>query len=163
MDIEALLEEGLALRMADDVELVAIRAREELTRFTGGRIHQNVATVDTVLYVRAWVEGKFGVAETNDLSPGGLKEALEQAVRIARAQSSPAGYSPPEPRPIAAVAACDEATWAATPEERAALVARAVKEASSLGFNASGSLSTGGMEVWVLSSRGVEAHHRGSQ
>ena len=163
MNIEALLEEGLALRMADDVELVAIRAREELTRFTGGRIHQNVATADTVLYVRAWVEGKFGVAETNDLSPEGLKEALKQAAKIARAQSSPAGYWPPEPKPIVAVAACDEATWAATPEERAALVAQAVKEPNALGFNASGSLSTGGREVWVLSSRGVEAHHRGSQ
>jgi len=163
LNIEGVLEEGLRLKGADVVELVAVRQREELTRFTGGRIHQNVATEGVVLYARAWVEGRFGVAETNDLSPGGLKEALRQAARIARAQGSPAGYWPPEPKPIAAVAADDEATWAATPEERAALVARAVKEPNSLGFNASGSLSTGGMEVWVLSSKGVEAHHRGSQ
>lgn len=162
MNIEALLEEGLALGMADDVELVALREREELTRFTGGQIHQNVATSDTVLYVRAWVDGRFGVVETNELSPEGLRRALTRAVEIARAQSTPAGYTPPEPRPIEPVAAFDEETWAATPEARAELVAQAVKEANHIGFNASGSLATGGLELWVLSSRGVEAHHRSS-
>lgn len=162
MDVAALLEEGLAQRTADEVELLAIRKREELTRFADCEIHQNVAALDTVIYVRAWAEGKVGVAETNEVSPEGLRRALERATELARAQRTPAGYFPPEPKPITPIQAFDEATWAATPEERAELGARAVREARELGYNASGAISTGGMELWVTSTRGVEAHHRGS-
>jgi len=160
--VETLLEGVLQKRVADELELVAIRNREELTRFTDCQIHQNVAATDTVVYVRAWADGKTAVVQTNDLRATGLNRAAKEAAAMARAQTRPAGYAPPEPRPAQAVTTWDEATWEADPDERAQLVARAVAGAKTRGFNASGSLSTGGGELWVQSTRGVNAHHRSS-
>lgn len=162
MNVEALLDGVLGKKVADELELVAIRGREELTRFTDCQIHQNVASVDTTVHIRAWVDGKAGVVTTNDLTADGLGRAAQGAAQIARAQTRPAGYAPPDPRPVEEVGAWDEATWEASPAERAALVARAVKGAAELGFNASGSLSTGGAEIWVRTTRGVDARHRTS-
>ena len=159
---EKALEEAKKLRVADDLELILIREREELTRFTFGHIHQNVAAEDAVLFVRAWVEGKTGVAQTNDLSPEGIKRAAEEAAKLAKAQTKPAGYEPPGPSPYPEVQAFDEETWNATPALRAELVGRAVAEANKLGFNASGSLATGGEEIWIVTTRGVNAHFRAS-
>lgn len=162
MNLEALLEGVLNKGIADELELVAIRSREELTRFTDCQVHQNVAAVDTTVHVRAWVDGKTGVVTTNDLTARGLARAAKEGATMARAQTRPAGYAPPDPRPVDEVEGWDEATWEAAPEERAGLVARAVKEAGALGFNASGALATGGAELWVRSTRGVDVHHRTS-
>ncbi len=160
--METLLEGVLKKGIADDLELVAIRSREELTRFTDCQIHQNVAAVDTTVHIRAWVDGKTGVVTTNDLTAEGLVRAARDAAGMARAQTRPAGYAPPEPRPVQDVEAWDEATWEADPQVRAELVARAVKGAAALGFNASGSLATGGGEIWVRTTRGIDVHHRTS-
>jgi len=162
MKVEALLEGVLNQEIADELELIAIRSREELTRFTDCAIHQNVAATDTGVHVRAWVDGKAGVVHTNDLSSAGLARATGDAAAMARAQTRPAGYSPPVPLPVQEVQTWDEATWEADPAERARLVARVVKGAAAIGFNASGSLSTGGAEIWVRSTRGVDVHHRTS-
>lgn len=150
------------MKVADDLEILAIRDREELTRFTSCHIHQNVASSDTVIYVRAWVDGKIGVAQTNDLSLRGLKRAVEEAAALAQAQTKPAGYEPPGPEPTPPVEAWDEATWDASPEDRAELVGRAVAGAKGLGFNASGSLATGGGEIWIRTTRGISAYFRSS-
>lgn len=160
MHPERVLEEVPRLRLADELEVLVLRGREELTRFTFGHIHQNVAEEDAVVYVRAWVEGKTGVAQTNEVSLEGLRRAAEEAVKLARAQTKPAGYEPPGPASYPRVAAFDEATWDASPALRAELVRRAVAEANRLGFNASGSLSTGGDEIWIRTTRGVDAHFR---
>ncbi|MFN3346416.1 MAG: TldD/PmbA family protein [Candidatus Bipolaricaulaceae bacterium] len=162
MHPERILAEVPSLRGADDWEVLVLRGREELTRFTFGHIHQNVAEEDTVVYVRAWVDGKTGVAQTNEVSPAGLRRAAQEAAELARAQTKPAGYEPPGPAPHPEIAAFDEATWNASPALRAELVARAVAEANRLGFNASGSLSTGGDEIWIRTTRGVQAHFRRS-
>lgn len=155
-----LLERAVREKVADDLELILIRGREELTRFTHGHIHQNVAEEDAVLYVRAWVEGKIGVAQTNDLSWEAVRRTMEEATKLARAQTKPAGYEPPGPASYRDVPAFDEATWNASPALRADLVRRAVSEANKLGFNASGSLATGGEEIWIRTTRGVNAHFR---
>lgn len=162
MNVEALLDGLLDNKVADELELVAIRSREELTRFTACQIHQNVASSDTTVHIRAWVDGKAGVVTTNDLTAGGLARAVRDTAEIARAQTRPAGYAPPDPRPVEEVAAWDEATWDASPDERARLVARAVEGAAAIGFNASGALATGGAELWIRSTRGVNAYHRTS-
>ena len=162
MHPERILEEVPSLRVADELEVLVLRGREELTRFTFGHIHQNVAEEDTVVYVRAWVDGKIGVAQTNELSVEGLRRVAREAAELARAQTKPAGYEPPGPAPYPEVSAFDEATWDASPALRAELVARAVAEANALGFNASGSLSTGGDEIWIRTTRGVQAHFRRS-
>lgn len=158
--LEGLLEKAVRERVADELEFILIRGREELTRFTYGHIHQNVAEEDAVLFVRAWVEEKTGVAQTNDLSWEGIKRAAEEAANLAKSQTKPAGYEPPGPAAYPEVAAFDEATWNASPALRAELVRRAVAEANKLEFNASGSLATGGEEIWIRTTRGVDARFR---
>lgn len=160
MHPERILEEVPRLRVADDLEVLVLHSREELTRFTFGHIHQNVAEEDTVVYVRAWVGGKTGVVQTNEVSLEGLRRAAREAAELARAQTQPAGYEPPGPAPYPQVEAFDEATWNASPALRAELVRRAVAEANRLGFNASGALATGGDAIWIRTTRGVEAHFR---
>lgn len=160
--VERVLEKTVKEKAADDLEFILIRGKEELTRFTFGHIHQNVAEENAVLYVRAWVEGKTGVAQTNDLSAEGIRRTVRLAVELARSQTRPAGYEPPGPSPYPEVQAYDEATWNASPELRAELVRRAVGEAKKLGFNASGSLSTGGDEIWIRTTRGIDARFRTS-
>ncbi len=163
MNVEALLDKALTYNRVDEMELLAIRSRDELTRFTDCQIHQNVASDQIRLYVRAWVDGKTGVAETNEATEKGVQRAVAIAAQLARSQTRPAGYNPPEPKTHEEVAAWDEETWNASPDERADLVARAVKGAREAGFASSGSLTTGGGEIWVASSRGVRAHTRTSQ
>lgn len=158
--LEGLVEKAMKERVADELEFILIREREELTRFTYGHIHQNVAAEDAVVYVRAWVEGKTGVAQTNDLSWEGIRRAAQEAAELAKAQTKPAGYEPPGPATYPEVQAFDEATWNASPSLRAELVRRAVAEANRLGFNASGSLATGGEEIWIRTTRGVDARFR---
>ncbi len=160
MQVEQLLEAGLKEKGPDELELVVIRDRDELTRFTGCHIHQNVASLDTTVFVRAWAGGKIGVAQTNELTKQGLRRAIKAAWAVAQAQSKPAGYEPPSPQKIQPLEAFDEETWEATPAQRAELVARAVAGAKKLGFNASGSLNTGGGEIWIRSTRGVDAYFR---
>ncbi|MGQ9700417.1 MAG: TldD/PmbA family protein [Candidatus Bipolaricaulaceae bacterium] len=160
MSLVERLERLTREKIADELELLLIRSREELTRFTHGHTHQNVAEDDAVLYVRAWVEGKTGVSQTNDLSEEGMRRAAGEAAKLAQAQSKPAGYEPPGPAAYATPNAFDEATWEAPPALRADLVRRAVAEANKIGFNASGSLATGGDEIWICTSRGVNAHFR---
>ncbi|MCX7844808.1 MAG: TldD/PmbA family protein [Candidatus Bipolaricaulota bacterium] len=160
MHPERILEEVPRLRVADDLEVLVLHSREELTRFTFGHIHQNVAEEDTVVYVRAWVGGKTGVVQTNEVSLEGLRRAAREAAELARAQTQPAGYEPPGPAPYPQVEAFDETTWNASPALRAELVRRAVAEANRLGFNASGALATGGDAIWIRTTRGVEAHFR---
>jgi predicted Zn-dependent protease len=160
--LEGLLEKAVRERVADDLEFIVIRGREELTRFTFNHIHQNVAEEDTVLFVRAWVEGKTGVAQTNDLSQEGIRRTVREAVELARAQTKPAGYEPPGLSPYPEIQAYDEATGNASPGLRAKLVGRAVAEAKKLGFNASGSLATGFEEIWIRTTRGIDARFRSS-
>jgi len=162
VNVQTLLDGVVKKRIADELELVVIRSREELTRFTDCQIHQNVAAVDTTVHVRAWVDGKAGVVTTNELTARGLARAASDAATMARAQTRPAGYAPPDPLPVQEVEDWDPATWEADPQARAELVARAVHGAAGAGFNASGALSTGGAELWIRSTRGVDVHHRTS-
>ncbi|MFO8034567.1 MAG: TldD/PmbA family protein [Candidatus Bipolaricaulota bacterium] len=163
MNIEGLLDKALAYERVDDLEVLAIRTRDELTRFTDCQIHQNVASDEVRLYLRAWVDGKTGVAETNEATEEGVRRAAQVAEGLARRQTKPAGYSPPGPQPAPDVPAWDQETWDASPKMRAELVARVVKGPKEEGFNSSGSLSTGGGEIWVASTTGVRAHTKSTR
>ncbi len=163
MSVERLIDTALAYEGVDELEVLAIRARDELTRFTDCQIHQNVASDEVRLFLRAWVEGKTGVAETNEATEEGVRRALEVAEKLARGQTKPAGYNPPEPQPAPDVPSWDAETWDASPQLRAELVSRVVRGAKEAGFNSSGSLATGGGELWVASTRGVRAYTKSTR
>lgn len=145
---------------ADAVEVLLTRDDTALTRFAESRIHQNTARVDGEARVRVVVDGaRVGVVATNDLSPAGLREAAAAAVEAARVTPPDeefAGFAPPAT--YASAGTDDDATAAATPAERAALVATMLGHLGS-GMVAAGTAETGRHEVAVVSSLGVAASH----
>ena len=158
-----LVERGeavLDIEGADAVEVYLTREDSALTRFAESQIHQNTARVDGEARVRVVVDGsRVGVVATNDLSPEGLRTAARDAVEVARVTPPDedfAGFAPPGTYEPAGLD--DPATAAASPAERAALVAALLGDVRP-GMVAAGTAETARHEVAVVSSLGVRAYH----
>jgi len=81
---EALAQRVLALSPADATEAVLAAEDHRLTRFTHNVIHQNVAAAQTTVRVRAIIDGRAGVAATNDVRDESLERVVARACEIAR-------------------------------------------------------------------------------
>ncbi|HEV7179999.1 MAG TPA: DNA gyrase modulator, partial [Candidatus Baltobacteraceae bacterium] len=81
---EALARRVAGLSSADQTEVLVMDENSALTRFTHNAIHQNVAHADTMISVRAVVGGCTGVARTNALDDGALRDVVERSLTIAR-------------------------------------------------------------------------------
>src|SRR5215471_18229417 len=111
-----------------DVEAILGAGTSALTRFANNTIHQNVAERTGYLSVRALIDGRTARATTNALDRDSIRHAVEQAVAITR-------LAEPDPDLPRMGDACTpretprwfEATGAATPEDRAAAVAKAIE------------------------------------
>jgi predicted Zn-dependent protease len=139
---------------ADGVEVLFMHEWGGLTRFASSSIHQSTAREDTGLRVRVVVNGRTGVAGTNDFSPEGARAAAASAIEMAAvAVADPAfpGLAPADP--IEDPSRFDEATAATTPERRAEGVAELVG-ACPEGFAAAGAFETMGSEVAILNTEG---------
>jgi predicted Zn-dependent protease len=161
--VSDLLDLGAAaLRVdgADAVEVHLTRDDAALTRFAESRVHQNTARVDGEARVRVVVDGsRVGVVATNDLSPDGVSAAAAAAVEAARVTPPDTDFAGlPGPAAYGGAAHDDAATGAATPGDRAALVAAML---GGLGGDmvAAGTAETGRHEVAVVNSLGVAAYH----
>jgi predicted Zn-dependent protease len=159
-DLTDLAGAALDAAGADAVEVHLTRHDSALTRFAESRIHQNTARIDGEARVRAVVDGsRVGVVATNDLSPGGLREAARAAVEAARVtprDESFAGLAPPATYGTAGVD--DAATGEASPAERAALVTAMLSHLGA-GMVAAGTAESGRHEVAVVNTHGVSAYH----
>jgi predicted Zn-dependent protease len=123
-EIRRVSQAALELPGTDGVEVLFMHEWGGLTRFAKSSIHQSTWREDTGLRVRVVVDGRVGVAGTNDLSPAGVVAAAESAREMA-------GVVAPDPlfpglAPQNAVhddSGFDEATANTTPEHRAEGVA----------------------------------------
>jgi predicted Zn-dependent protease len=160
LDLLDLGTAALSVDGADAVEVLLTRDDTALTRFAESRVHQNTARVDGEARVRVVVDGaRVGVVATNDLSSDGLRAAARAAVETARVtppDTEFAGLASPGTYGTAAVD--DAATAAASPAERAALVATMLSHLGA-GMVAAGTVETGRHEAAVVSSLGVAAYH----
>ena len=145
---------------ADAVEILLTRDDTALTRFAESRVHQNTARVDGEARVRVVVDGaRVGVVATNDLTAEGLRLAAAAAVEAARVTPPDEGFAGlAVPGPYETAGVDDAATGAASPAERAALVATMLGHLGA-GMVAAGTAETGRHEVAVLNSLGVAAYH----
>ena len=80
IDRQALAELVLGFSKADETEVSVYFEDNRLTRFTRNAIHQNIATQDVVVRIRAIVGGATGVIDTNDLRESSLKGAMVSSV-----------------------------------------------------------------------------------
>ena len=104
-------------------EVVAAHSAEALTRFANSAIHQNVADATTTVHLRLHLNGRTAGGSTTRTDAEGLQSLVERTIAAARlSPPDPAwpGLTPPTALPPDA--GYDEATAAATPQERAARV-----------------------------------------
>ena len=149
----------LSSSRADQTEILVLGDDNQLTRFANSYVHQNVATQDVEIRVRAVIGKKIGVASTNDLSPESLERVVDVAMEIARYQpENPDFVSLPGPMQIRTAEAFVEATAACTPEARAKAVGDICRHAAENRLVASGAFSTVTYEFAVANSLGIFAH-----
>ncbi|TYB36247.1 TldD/PmbA family protein [Micromonospora sp. AP08] len=106
-----------------EAEVVVTRADLALTRFANSFIHQNVAESGTTVRLRLHADGRTAAGSGSLVDADGLTALVERTLAAARlCPPDPAwpGLTPPAPVPSGA--AVDEATAAASPDERAARV-----------------------------------------
>ncbi len=132
-----------------------------LTRFTQNAIHQNLAERDTSIRLRTLVDGRTGVAATNDLSDAGLRAVVARAQTIAElAPHEP--NAPPlshSPRVTAPRGAFDPAVAAATPERRAQIAADVFRVAEAGGVWVAGYVTTERSGTTLANTRGTRASY----
>ncbi|MFI5494931.1 TldD/PmbA family protein [Actinoplanes sp. NPDC051859] len=116
-----------------EAEVVAAHSAEALTRFANSAIHQNVADATTTVRLRLHLDGRTAGGSTTVTSTEGLRSLVERTLAAAR-------LSPPDatwpgltaPTELRSAPAYDEATAAAGPQDRAALVRAFVDAAGGL-------------------------------
>ena len=143
-----------------EVEAIVTSGEHALTRFANSTIHQNVAEATRYLSVRAVIDGRTARSGTNRLDAEGIRRVVEEAVAITRLQEPDPELLPlagPEAYPQ--VDRWDEATAAATPDDRAVAVADAIAVVDAAGQTAAGIYSTDATRFSLMNTRGVVAHY----
>ena len=164
--VEELLDAALRASSAEATEALYLGQDSALTRFATNRIHQNVREHDATLQVRVIDRERIGVASTNLLDDGGIRDVVERAMAIAqRSAPNPRAAVLPEPDgrehdpELGFVAATAEAGAAVRAEGARAIIAAGEAK----GLQSSGSFSTSVMTVAVANSHGIRARHRSSR
>ncbi len=80
---EAIAQRALEHSTADQTEVIVQVADAALMRFARGISNQNVASITHAISVRAIVDGRTGVASTNDLSDSSIAAVVERAIALA--------------------------------------------------------------------------------
>jgi predicted Zn-dependent protease len=154
----------LARSHADATEAIVTTQRRALTRFTHEFIHQNVDVDEVHVRVRAVVDGRTGVAETNRTDDAALDDAVERAARIA-------GFAPrdDEAPPLAdavetsaPAGAFVDATAESGADARAAVAARIFAQAQRHDCWSSGYVTTSAGGVTIATSNGALASFDGT-
>lgn len=159
----AVVDSVLDASPADQTEALLLAGTTALTRYADSAIHQNVASTDATLVVRAVLGKRIGVARTNRLGPDDVREAVDAAVRLARVQRPNEEFvSLPEAGPPPEVPAYARRTERATPEARADAVRDVISVMADRGVRAYGALETSTHTTAVTNSLGVRATTKGT-
>ncbi len=148
-------------RGVDECELLYTKSASALTRFTANRIHQGTDTYGRSLRVRAIVDGRQGVYETDRFDQDSISAAIQRAGDIARllpASRRPAAL--PASLPVADSVAYHESTARALAYDRAHLVREMVDLATPRGVEVSGAISTSEETICVVNTRGTESYQQ---
>jgi PmbA protein len=161
MNFKAIAELVISESRADETEVLALEQDESLTRFANNCIHQNVTERNVQITVRSVIGTKVGIAVSNDLRPGSLKQLTSRAHHAARLQpDNPEFKGLPGPEKPTAVSAFDAAVAECTPEARAAYVGTICRKAAAAGCTAAGSMTTSALSIGIANSKGIFAEHQ---
>jgi PmbA protein len=143
---------------AEQAEALVASSSAALTRFANNRVHQNVASEDISVSVRAVLGRRVGVASTNRTDDDALAACCAAAVDAARlAPEDPDFPGLPAPRPISTPdrVAAGSLTYGA--DARAAAAGAIIAQSESRGLTAAGTVSVAAQAIAVANSLGVDA------
>jgi predicted Zn-dependent protease len=159
-EARALLAEAVASSGAEHTTVLLEAHDASLTRFANNEIHQNVASTQRTLTVRAMEGLRVGWASTNRVDAAGLREVTDRARNLARlSPEDPEAPGPAGPQAYEPISGHVDATARCTPEERAEAIAPVVRAAQERGLNAAGALSTAANVLAIADSGGLFAYH----
>jgi PmbA protein len=160
-ELRELAERVLRLSDADETEVEIHAGVDALTRFANNTIHQNVAERDLNVSVRTVLDGRTARATTNKVDEDGLRRVIAASMALARSQpKDPALLPMPGPQKYAKVDRYFDSTAAATPQDRARVVARICKLAAEKKQTTAGIFSTAAGTMLLANSRGLFAEYR---
>ena len=160
-EMRRLAERVLSFSDADETEVEIDAAADALTRFANNTIHQNVAEQIVTVSVRTVFDGRTARAGTNKTDEESLRRAVAASARLARSQpKNPDLLRMPGPQKYPKVNRYFAATAAATPEQRAIAVTKAIALAETNGQTAAGIYTTGANAMAIANSAGLFAAHR---
>jgi PmbA protein len=156
-ELLALGDGALASLAHGEAEVIIADTRSELTRFAGNEIHQSVAERSRHIRVRLVDGGRTGVGEVrgHDGRAVALAFAAAEDSRRVTTTSDVSPLPAPAPGDRDDPVAFADATAAATPQERAELVAIITGAARARGVNAYGALSTTTSTSAIITSAGL--------
>lgn len=154
------LEHVLKLSSAAQTEVMLQAESNALTRFAGNRIHQNMGSNGCQLTIRTLEGEGIGHASTNLLDDESLRQALNWARQVARSGRIPA--RPPnlaEPQQYREIRNYFETTARCSPADRAEMARMIIEEASAMGAEAAGAVSSSVNSLAIANSKGLRAFH----
>jgi predicted Zn-dependent protease len=163
-ELQDLAERVLRLSDADETEVHIDFVADALTRFANNTIHQNVAERMLNVSVRTVYDGRTARASTNKTDDDSLRRAVVASGTLARSQPKNPDLLPMAgPQKYAQVQRYFPATAGATPEDRAAAVAKVTELAEHKRQTAAGIFSTGASVTAMVNSKGLFASYRQSR
>jgi len=161
---EALAAKTLGFSSADQTEVVVAGSDTALTRFTHEACNQNVAANDLLVSVRTVIDGRTGVASTNQLDDRSLRDVVERSIALARVATSvplvPKMAS--DAAPAAPAHAFDAATAGADAGRRGEMAGAIFREAEAAGYWSAGFVATSHKGITVTNSSGALASFDGT-
>jgi PmbA protein len=143
---------------ADEAEALVFAQVSALTRFANNRIHQNVASEDLAVSVRAVVGKRVGVASTNHVNEAGLAAVCAAAVEAARtSRQDPEFPGLPAGGPVEHPSRAHASTRLFGPHERGEAVRAIIKQSSRRGCTAAGTVAVNDAVVAVANTVGADA------
>lgn len=166
-EVIRLLEATLERSSSGRTEALFLGQDSALTRFANNQVHQNVREHDATVQVRVVDDERVGVASTNRLDDGGLRDVVERAAAIAqRSAPNPRAAVMPDPDggaeydpDLGFVAATAEAG----PELRAEGARAVIEAGKARGLDVAGSFATSVTTMAVASTRGIRSYHRATR
>lgn len=161
--IKQLTDLALSFSKAEQTEVLVRTVDSALSRFANNTIHQNVFDSDATVRVRLIFGKRTGIAELNDLSPEGIRRAVETARAVAQLQPDNPNNPPlPAPLLISTADAFVERTAECSPEMRARTISNICRQAAAQNLLAAGAFRTDAYEIAVANSLGVMAYQAGT-
>jgi PmbA protein len=163
-ELHHLAERVIRLSDADETEVHIDFVADALTRFANNTIHQNVAEQTLNVSVRTVFDGRTARASTNKTDDESLRRAVAASATLARSQPKNPDLLPmPGPQTYPKVNRYFPETAGATPQDRAAAVARVTELAEQNKQTAAGIFSTGAAVMAMANSKGLFASYRQSR